>query len=180
MPTEPARRGTRRGTRRIYRFSIPAPAAPIADEGGRRGFISAAIKTVVLKIAGKIADFALSKLALLWETATWKLKGRSEGWLSVNAEDLAADKALPDADLDTLNPSGRNLLLLHGTFSSTKAAYQGLARTQGSNGKTFFEEMQDTYGNRIYGFDHFTVSRTPQDNVPCCSKPCPIARRPST
>ena len=70
MPTEPARRGIRRGGKRIYRFSIPVPAAPIAEAGGRRGFISAAIKDVVLKVAGKMADFALSKLALLWETAT--------------------------------------------------------------------------------------------------------------
>ena len=173
MPTEPARRGARRGARKIYRFSIPVPAAPIADGAGRRGFISRAIKTVVLKVAGKIADFALSKLALLWETTTWKLKGRSEGWLSVNADGLVADKALPDADLDMLSSSGRNLLFLHGTFSSTKAAYQGLARTQGSNGKTLFDEMQDVYGNRIYGFDHFTVSRTPEDNVRMLLKALP-------
>ena len=71
MPTEPARRGRRRSTRTLYRFSIPVPAAPIAEPGGRRGFISATIKTVVLKVAGKIADYALAKLALLWETARW-------------------------------------------------------------------------------------------------------------
>ena len=165
MPTEPARRGIRRGARRIYRFLIPVPAAPLADADGRRGFISAAIKTVVLKIAGKIADFALSKLALLWETATWKLKKQREGWLSVTAAGLGEEQNLPAADLQTLSASERNLLFLHGTFSSTKAAFKGLAQTQGSNGKGFFEELQDVYGNRIYGFDHFTLSRTPQDNV---------------
>ncbi len=165
MPTEPARRGVRRGGRRIYRFLIPVPAAPLADADGRRGFISAAIKTVVLKIAGKIADFALSKLALLWETATWKLKKQREGWLSVTATGLDDEQNLPAADLQTLSASERNLLFLHGTFSSTKAAFHGLARTQGSDGKGFFEELQDVYGNRIYGFDHFTLSRTPQDNV---------------
>ncbi|MCS6328166.1 MAG: hypothetical protein H8K06_13915 [Nitrospira sp.] len=53
MPSEPARRGRRRGARTLYRFSIPVPAAPVAEPGGRRGFISATIKAVVLKVAGK-------------------------------------------------------------------------------------------------------------------------------
>jgi hypothetical protein len=178
MPTEPARRGTGRRTRRIYRFSIPVPAAPLIDEGGRRGFISTAIKTVVLKIAGKIADFALSKLALLWETATWKLKRQHEGWLSVTADGLGGEQGLPAADLQTLSASDRNLLFLHGTFSSTKAAFHGLARTQSSNGKTFFQELQAIYGERIYGFDHFTLSRTPQDNVQMLLEALP--NRPTT
>lgn len=178
MPTEPARRGTGRRARRIYRFSIPVPAAPLIDEGGRRGFISAAIKTVVLKIAGKIADFALSKLALLWETAAWKLKKQREGWLSVTADGLGGEQGLPAADLQTLSASDRNLLFLHGTFSSTKAAFHGLAQTRGNDGKTFFEEMQSIYGDRIYGFDHFTLSRTPQDNVQMLLEALP--NRPTT
>ncbi len=165
MPSEPARRGRRRSARTLYRFSIPVPAAPLAETDGRRGFISAAIKAVVLKVAGKIADFALSKLALLWETATWKLKGRREGWLSVTPEGLNSGQALPAADLQTLSSTGRNLLFLHGTFSSTAGAFNGLGKTPGSNGKTFFEELQEVYGNRIYGFDHFTLSRTPEENV---------------
>ncbi|MBS0171512.1 MAG: CHAT domain-containing protein [Nitrospira sp.] len=165
MPSEPARRGMRRSARTLYRFSIPVPAPPVSEAGGRRGFISAAIKTVVLKVAGRIADYALAKLALLWETATWKLKGRQEGWLAVTPEGLGSNAALPAADLHTLSTTGRHLLFIHGTFSSTAAAFKGLANTQGSNGHTLFEELQEVYGNRIYGFDHFTLSRTPEDNV---------------
>ncbi len=165
MPTEPARRGRRGSTRTLYRFSIPVPAAPIAEPGGRRGFISAAIKTVVLKVAGKIADYALAKLALLWETASWKHKGRKEGWITVTPETLGSTDVLPAADLQTLSSTGRNLLFIHGTFSSTTAAFKELAKAQGSNGKTLFAELQEVYGNRIYGFDHFTLSRTPEENV---------------
>ncbi len=165
MPSEPARRGRRRSARTLYRFSIPVPAAPLAEPSGRRGFISAAIKAVVLKVAGKIADYALAKLALLWETASWKFKRRREGWLSVTADGLSRQQVLPAADLGSLSSTGRNLLFLHGTFSSTTAAFNGLARTLGSNGRTFFEELQEIYGNRIYGFDHFTLSRTPEENV---------------
>ena len=165
MPTEPARRRARQGLRKIHRFSIPVPAAPLDIESGRRGLISTAIKTVVLKIAGKIADFAIAKLALLWETATWKLKKQHEGWLSVSAEGLSSGSSLQAADVQSLRAADRHLLFLHGTFSSTKAAFHGLAQTQGSGGKTFFDDVQAIYGNRIYGFDHFTLSRTPQDNV---------------
>ncbi len=165
MPSEPARRGRRRGSRTLHRFSIPVPAAPVAEPGGRRGFIGSAIKTVVLKVAGTIADYALAKLALLWETATWKLKGRREGWLTVTAEGLSSNAALPAADLRTLSTTGRNLLFIHGTFSNTTAAFTGLAKTPGGNGKTLFEELKEVYENRIYGFDHFTLSRTPEENV---------------
>ncbi|MBA5870467.1 MAG: CHAT domain-containing protein [Nitrospira sp. CR2.1] len=165
MPSEPARRRTRRGSRTLYRFSIPVPASPVPEAGGRRGFISSAIKTVVLKVAGKIADYALAKLALLWETATWKLKGRREGWLTVTPEELGRKATLAAADLRTLSTTGRNLLFIHGTFSNTTAAFTGLAKTPGSNGKTLFEELTDVYGHRMYGFDHFTLSRTPEENV---------------
>ena len=178
MPSEPARRGKRRGTRTVYRFSIPVPAAPVPEAGGRRGFISAAIKTVVLKVAGKIADYALAKLALLWETTTWKLKDRREGWLAVTPEGLASNDVLPAADLQTLSTTGRNLLFIHGTFSSTTAAFKELAKTQGRNGKTLFTELQEVYGNRIYGFDHFTLSRTPEENVRMLLEALP--ERPTT
>ncbi len=165
VPTESPRRGARRGATKVYRFQIPVPPAPIEEAPGRRGIISRAIKAVVLKIAGKVVDFALAKLALLWESAAWKLKGRREGWLSVTADGLLGEKGLPPADLSTLSTSGRNLLLIHGTFSNTQAAFRGLATTPGGNGKTFFEELREVYEDRIYGFDHFTVSRTPEDNV---------------
>jgi len=56
--------------------------------------------------------------------------------------------------------SGRNLLLVHGTFSDTAGAFGPLAGA----GQDFFDRMQATYGDRIYGFDHFTVSRTPVEN----------------
>jgi hypothetical protein len=172
FPIEPARRGARRRARMVHRFSIPVPVE-IVGEGGRRGFLSAAIKTVFMKVAGKIADYALSKLALLWETTTWKLKGQREGWVSVSAEALQGDDPLESADLSTLSVSDRNLLFIHGTFSKTKAAFAGLARTQGSDGRTFFENLREVYGNRIYGFDHFTVSRTPEDNVRMLLKELP-------
>ena len=102
MPTEPARRRARQGLRKIHRFSIPVPAAPLDVESARRGLISTAIKTVVLKIAGKIADFAIAKLALLWETATWKLKKQHEGWLSVTAEGLSGGTNLQAEDVQLL------------------------------------------------------------------------------
>ena len=40
-----------------------------------------------------------------------------------------------------------------------------MATTRGSDGKTFFEGLQPIYGNRIFAFDHFTVSRTPEENA---------------
>jgi len=76
----------------------------------------------------------------------WKLKERREGWLAVTPEGLASNDVLPAADLQTLSTTGRNLLFIHGTFSSTTAAFKELAKTQGRNGKTLFtQEMQKVY-----------------------------------
>jgi hypothetical protein len=106
------------------------------------------------------------------------LKKQREGWLSITADSLGGESGLPAADLQTLSASERNLLFIHGTFSSTKAAFRSLAQTPGSNGRTFFEELQAVYGNRIYGFDHFTLSRTPQENVQMLLEALPA--RPTT
>lgn len=179
VPTESPRRGARRGATKVYRFQIPVPPAPIEEAPGRRGIISRAIKAVVLKIAGKVVDFALAKLALLWESAAWKLKGRREGWLSVTADGLLGEKGLPPADLSTLSTSGRNLLLIHGTFSNTQAAFRGLATTPGGNGKTFFEECaRSTRTASTVSTTSQSVAR-PRTTCACCWRPCRAAPRRS-
>jgi hypothetical protein len=52
------------------------------------------------------------------------------------------------------------LLLLHGTFSHTAAAFGDLLRDRDTALR-----LKALYGNRIFGFDHFTISKTPGENV---------------
>jgi pimeloyl-ACP methyl ester carboxylesterase len=90
------------------------------------------------------------------ESSLWKKAGRTEGWLAVTREGLLEGKLRPtrlEAD------DRRSLLLIHGTFSSSASAFRGLAEGE------FFDRLAPFYGDRIFAFDHFSVSRTPEENA---------------
>jgi hypothetical protein len=170
-PTQTERRSTARGvTASTVRFSIPVPQAVVAEsaeEQKRRTLIGKVVKATVLKVVGKLADMAMPVLAKAAETAVWKLKSLHEGWKSVSPDNLQTPdlSAVDIAKAVSTDAARRNLLFIHGTFSNASSAYSALATTRGSNGKTFFESLQPVYGNRIFAFDHFTVSCTPEENA---------------
>ena len=122
---------------------------------------------MVVKIAGTAVDaavgFVLSKLALGFETTVWKQKGLKEGWLKVTKDGLAAGKL----QAGTPSSPDRSLLLIHGTFSNAASAFKPLAQS------TFFDDVAQLYGDRIFAFDHFTISRTPEENVQMLLKSLP-------
>jgi len=63
-------------------------------------------------------------------------------------------------EVPTFNPNdGPALLFLHGTFSDTASAFRGLANTP------FFSNASKLYGDRIFAFNHFTLSKTPEQNA---------------
>lgn len=130
----------------VHHFRIPL----------RRGQI---LKAAVLKVAKPVIDagafFALAKLARLWEASAWRKHGIAEGWhrvLPAGGGELRMEPGIPDSN-------DRNLLLIHGTFSDAASAYGALTQTD------FFSQAGALYGNRIYAFNHFSVSRSPQENA---------------
>jgi hypothetical protein len=131
----------------------------IRQSRATRGLVGTVIKAILIKVAKVAADRATSlllpRLAAALENEFWKKRGLREGWLKVSKEALATD-ALESGP--PVLPS-RSLLLLHGTFSNTASAYKALANS------TFFERVKDLYADRIFGFDHFSISRTPEDNA---------------
>ena len=135
------------------------PVRSARGPAATRGPVAQAIKAFLIKVAEKsvdgIASLVLSKLVAQFEKASWKRRGLREGWLEVTKDTLAARK------LEAGRPSSadRSLLLIHGTFSNAASAYRALAES------TFFERVRGLYGNRIYAFDHFTLSRTPEENA---------------
>ncbi len=147
---------SRGGPARV-RFVVPMPSA--ARPTATRGVVSRAAKAFLIKVAGKVGDtlasLVLSKLVAHVESAAWKKRGLSEGWLAVTKGTLETGKLRPG------RPSSgeRSLLLIHGTFSNAASAYAGLARSN------FFERVKPIYGDRIFAFDHFSLSRTPEENV---------------
>jgi CHAT domain-containing protein len=153
-PQESTRRS--RGGGGQARFVVPVRSARSSTS---RGLVSAAIKAVLVKVAKAVGDklvsLALPRLARAFETATWKSKGLEERWLRVTKQTLAAGKLQPGIPIST----DRSLLLIHGTFSNAASAYGALASTD------FFDQAAGVYADRIFAFDHFTISRTPEENA---------------
>jgi hypothetical protein len=155
QPSVVARRGGT-GSTLVHQFRVPMRQSQTVE--GRRGLLLDAVKAVLLKVTkptlDKAVELVLPKLASLWEDHTWKKKGLAEGWFRVtpSAGGLALDPVVPD------HPE-KSLLLIHGTFSNAASAYVGLTQTD------FFDKIRATYADRIYAFNHFTVSKPPEENL---------------
>ena len=152
QPTRRARGGPAR-----VRFVVDVSS--VARPSATRGLVDRAIKAFIIKVAKAAGDelvsLVLPKLVAQVEAKAWKLQGLREGWLSVAQKTLAAGKLAPGRP----SGAGRCLLFIHGTFSNAAAAYGPLAQSK------FFERVRKSYGDRIYAFDHFTLSRTPEENA---------------
>jgi hypothetical protein len=142
----------------LYQFRIPLRQSLTSE--GQRGLVTSVFKAVVLKVSKPVIDaalsFALPKLARIWEERTWSGKGIAEGWFHVTP---SAGGGPLELEPGTPDPAQRNLVLIHGTFSDAASAFGGLTKTD------FFKQTASLYANRIYAFNHFSVSKSPQDNV---------------
>jgi hypothetical protein len=160
-----AERISRSGPRRAEvsdaaRFRVPLRRVSV--ETGRRGGVSKTVKVLVLKIAkaavDKAVSVALPKLAAEWETRIWSQRNLSEGWFRVITPGSGGNQGLR-LEPGALEPGVRTLLFLHGTFSDAVSAFGPLA------GTSFFDLVRPLYGERIYAYNHFSVSRTPDENA---------------
>lgn len=123
------------------------------------------VKGIVLKVAGVVADIAAPWIASKAEDAIWNFRKLPHGWLQVTKDTLRSGQLAP-ADFSKITGSNdRCLLLLHGTFSDAAGAFGALCSTQTPDGRDFFSEVAAIYGDRIYAFNHFSVSITPQQNA---------------
>jgi len=150
------RRGRAAAAPASFRFRVLLRGGQ--DAGARRGIVSAAVKLILLKVANKIVDALLPALATKVEAALWKKAGRSEGWFKLDEASLRSGRLQRGAPSGPV-ASGRALLFIHGTFSDAASAFKGLAATD------FFAQVKPLYGEEIYAFDHFTVSKTPEENA---------------
>ena len=147
------RANSKRGAGRI-RFRISLRVAPEAMH--RRGLVTKAIKVILLRVTAKIADLALPALCKRWEELSWKRAGLREGLIQVDQQSLLNKTVSPPLKLSPISTgaSDVSLLLLHGTFSHAQSAFGGLAEGE------FFSRAKKIYGDRIYAFNHFTISKT--------------------
>lgn len=141
----------------VARFLIPRAAAPVM--AARRGLFSDAFDWVVVKIKEKVVDkvtgAAFRLAAKAAEKRWWGKTGEGLFRVVESAGVLSLTKATA-ADV-----RGPALLFLHGTFSNTLSAFGDLATAPGN----FFEAARRQYGDNIFAWNHYTVSKAPEDNA---------------
>lgn len=147
----------------VVTFSVPVSQA--ASETGRRGFISKIVKVIVVKVKEVVLDKLLEKAAevavpfLVKKLEQHLWRARAQGWLRVTQQGLAGGENAMLPGVPAFGPAERGLLLIHGTFSTAHGGFQGLAGTR------FFDEARKLYGANVFAFNHFTMSKTPEENV---------------
>ncbi len=72
--------------------------------------------------------------------------------------DKSLDRHGPDLEKLPTAGDAPILLFIHGTFSSTAGGY-------GSLQPEVWKALQKKYGNRIFGYDHYTLSKSPVENA---------------
>jgi len=95
----------------------------------------------------------------------WTTKHLTQGWLQVTPATLASGSLLPANFGFIHSPADRCLLLLHGTFCNAAGAFHDLVTARTAAGQDFFTTVAPLYGDRIFAFNHFTVSKTPEQNA---------------
>jgi len=141
-------------------FVVPVEtASPVVETpAGQRGLIGAVVhqllSIVVFPIVEEIVGAAAERVAAYWER-----KNRPYRVRTFTPDDY---QVLGTGTVDTVDWShlsgGPALLLVHGTFSSSRGGFGGLpAEVLG--------RLNNTYGTRLFAFDHPTLSVTPQQNV---------------
>jgi hypothetical protein len=126
----------------------------------RRGLISSAIKMIVVKVREKLIDAAVSAglqaAALKAEALWWRQRKLTEGWhgVAAAASGCRLTKVKPG---DMTGP--RSLLFLHGTFSDTVGSFGAMLRPK------VLAQLLELYEGRIFCFEHFSVSRSPEENA---------------
>lgn len=149
----PAGRAARGGSAEVV-VELPLRAPAVR----RTGRLPEAV-VLVLRAAARVEAGAAATLARTFEETAFRRAGLAERLVHVTPEGLLEGRLAPASPSLLAPPPARNLLLLHGTFSSTAAAFADLARGG------FFPALDPLYGGRVVGFDHFSVSRTPAENA---------------
>jgi hypothetical protein len=151
---QPVRRGAGI-TRFVVRRHVPAPTVEAAPTRGLARTVGhKLLKVLVYPLTDPVLGAVSASFAGAWER-----RHRPYGLRTFRPEE---HRSSPTAELDAAAvrslTDGPTLLFLHGTFSTSHAAFGGLA------GETL-AALHDVYQGRILAFDHPTLSVTPEGNV---------------
>lgn len=153
-------RVTRSGGGATVTFRVPTEPVPVPPPDGRtdRSLVGAlgkkVLKVLFYELGTRLMEAGIEAYATRWED-----EHRPHRLTRVTPDDYrSADRpAVGGEDWGRLR-AGRTLLFVHGTFSTTQAAFHDIPPDA-------MRRLHETYGGRVIAFDHPTLSRAPTDNV---------------
>ena len=138
------------------RFTVPLTAEAAGQRGITGALVGRALRFVVCHLGDQLIRKGSARLAEMFEDR-YRQGGlrwfRTDDHTSPKPE--AADQLGVD-DVRTLG-AGRSLLLLHGAM--------GLAHTTFPLGDHLLERLCAAYGDRVWAYDHHTLSMSPDENA---------------
>jgi pimeloyl-ACP methyl ester carboxylesterase len=153
-----AQLATRGGDHRVYRVPrVVVTPAPDAEVPATRGLITAVGKKLLKVIAFPLievgATFVAEKMASRWEARNRPHMLRS--FTPADYRELMG-RELTEADVENL-AAGRALMFVHGTFSRAGSTFR--------LPKATLEKLHELYQQRVFAFDHPSMSASPTDNA---------------
>lgn len=144
-----------RGAGGSKRFRIPREIAtpPAAGPAAERGLVSLIGRKLLKVLVYPVTDAVLGPLT---EFAVGKWEGAKRPYALRRY--LPGDHGLLGAGDWARLAGGRSLLLVHGTFSTADSAFGALPAAT-------LQALANRYGNRVFAFDHPSLSVTPRDNA---------------
>jgi hypothetical protein len=139
-------------------YVIPRTVPPTEGAAETRSLIGVVGKKLLKVVVFPLIDPILGKVGDYF-VAKWERKNRHARIRPFSQDNycVAAVPSLEAKDWSAL-AQGRALLLVHGTFSSTHAAFSQMP-------KDYVDKLNQEYDGRVFAFDHFTLSEDPSANV---------------
>jgi hypothetical protein len=143
------------GGSRTYLIKRTVGAAPTGP--GSRGVIGAIGKKLLQVLVFPLIDPVLGAVAEGY-ARTWEQAHRPYQVRTFTTDNYTQPGSpIDEHDWGRL-AAGRSLLFVHGTFARAHGAFPTLPRS-------VMQQLEQTYGGRLFAFDHYTVSEDPLDNA---------------
>ncbi|WP_280154423.1 CHAT domain-containing protein [Piscinibacter sp. XHJ-5] len=145
---------------RVYTLTVGQAADPIIEAAKRK-----ACEWLGVKAEDGIEQYA--ELGVSWagtKALMWAIESRlkREPGLYRFADGELAERFEPgDPRLKAEAAGGPLLVLIHGTGSSTAGSFDALQ----SASHAYWKAFEDRYGDRVFAFEHRTLSESPVDNA---------------
>jgi pimeloyl-ACP methyl ester carboxylesterase len=142
-----------------YRIRLRRPTGKGLASGGKRGILGVAAHKIFKILVGKALK-GVTKLGEYAAVKLWEDKARShQGFHSGGLAEFLGETPASFSDWKALDGK-RALLFIHGTTSSTRGAFQGLAGFE-----TMGQRLWQSYEGRVLGFNHHTLTKNVAKNT---------------